>query len=66
MINIKAWLGLSYFTSALDEFLANFDKSHLKLSASQRLEKEKYARIYQLRDQAKPATPPTSTIWEQF
>lgn len=50
MINIRKFLGLDYFTSEIDQFIIDFDKSHPKLSASQRLEKEKFKRIYQLRD----------------
>jgi hypothetical protein len=49
MINIKSLLGLDYYTSGLDNFLAEFDKTHPKLSKSQLAEKQKYARIYKLR-----------------
>jgi hypothetical protein len=50
MISIREFLGLNYYTSELDQFLIDFDQSHSKLSASQRAEKEKYARIFELRD----------------
>lgn len=50
MINIKEFLGLGYYTSKLDEFLAHFYQTHQKMSASQRAEMEKYNRIYKLRD----------------
>lgn len=50
MINIKTFLGLNYYTSELDEFLTQFNRQHKHLSRSQMQEKEKYARIYQLRD----------------
>jgi hypothetical protein len=49
MIHIKTFLGLTYYTSELDKFLAEFNSQH-KQSESQRQEQEKYARIYQLRD----------------
>ena len=39
------------YVSPLDEFLNQFDQEHPKLSKSQQKEKEKYARIYRLRDQ---------------
>jgi hypothetical protein len=66
MINIKDFLNLNYYTSEADQFLAEFDKRHKKLSASQRAEIEKYERIYRLRDHAEqPATPKTK-LWEKF
>lgn len=65
MINIKEFLGLGYYTSELDQFLSDFDKSHHKLSASQRQEKEKYARIYQLRDNPSYQSP-KKDFWENF
>lgn len=65
MINIKEFLGLSYYTSELDQFLSDFDKNHPRLSASQRAEKEKYARLYRLRDN--PKQPETDeTFWDKF
>jgi len=65
MINIREFLGLSYYISGLDKFLAEFKKSHKKLSSSQRKEIEKYNRIYALRDQ--PAPPETKkTLWDKF
>ena len=64
-MNIKEFLGLTYFTSKLDQFLAAYDKSHPKLSASQRKEVEKYARINQLRDHA--SQPHHENIfWDKF
>ena len=50
MINIKDFLGLTYYTSELDQFLKYIDRQNPKLSESQRKEKEKYACIFQLRD----------------
>jgi len=45
MFNIKKFLNLEYYTSELDKFLSEFARKHSKLSASQRLEQEKYQRI---------------------
>lgn len=65
MTNIREFLGLSYYTSSLDEFLAEFDKSHHKMSGSQRKEVEKYNRISALRDN--PSQIETKeTIWDKF
>lgn len=65
MINIKSLLGLDYYTSPLDIFLADFDKKHSRLSPSQRAEIKKYQRIYQCRDN--PCyKEQTETIWEKF
>lgn len=65
MINIKDFLGLAYYTSELDQFLASFDKEHPALSASQRKEKEKYQHIYQLRDN--PERPESEeSFWDKF
>ncbi len=65
MINIRKFLGLSYYTSSLDEFLSEFDKSHQKLSASQRKEIGKYERIYALRDNPDQIES-QETIWDKF
>ena len=65
MFNIKTFLGLDYYTSPLDQFLMDFDQSHPRLSTSQRLETEKYKRIYQLRDHL--VSPDQKEIfWTQF
>lgn len=50
MFNLKALLGLETYVSELDQFLTHLDREYPKLSLSQRKEKEKYNRIYQLRD----------------
>ena len=64
-MNIKEFLGLTYYVSPLDQFLKEYDKSHPKLSASQCKEKTKYAKIYQLRDN--PTAPaPKDSFWEEF
>ena len=66
MLNfIKKFLNLTYYISEIDQFLMNFDKTHPRLSASQRAEKEKYARIYKLRDQPVQSTN-TSTFLDNF
>jgi hypothetical protein len=65
MTTIREFLGLQYYTSPLDDFLAAFDESHRTLSASQRKEIEKYRRIYNLRDHTHAATE-TDKLWEKF
>lgn len=64
-MNIKQFLGLSYYISELDAFLKELDQRHQRLSASQRAEKEKYQYIYQLRDEPSQATQP-DTLWDTF
>jgi hypothetical protein len=65
MINIKELLGLTYYISELDQFLIEYDKSHPKLSSSQRKEIAKYSRVYALRDH--PSEPSVKEIfWENF
>ena len=69
MINIKSLLNLDYYTSPLDDFLAEFDKNHPKLSSSQRAEIKKYARIYKLRNDPKPAESKNALLdkfWDKF
>lgn len=65
MINIKEFLGLLYYTSPLDSFLALFDQEHPRLSASQRKEKEKHARIVKLRDDPHYVEH-KDTFWDKF
>lgn len=65
MINIREFLGLTYYTSELDQFLKEFDETHPKLSASQSEEEKKYDRIYRLRDNAKQQ-PPKENVWDKF
>lgn len=65
MINIKSLLGLEYYTSELDKFLADFDASHQRLSPSQRAEIEKYDRIYKQRNDPN-YTPHKDNFWEKF
>jgi len=65
MINIREFLGLSYYSSNLDKFLTEFKKMNPKVSISQRKEIEKYTRIYALRDHATPSET-KKTFWEKF
>lgn len=65
MINIKSLLGLDYYTSPLDIFLADFNENHPRLSESQRAEVKKYQRIYQCRDNPCVSDKP-ETMWEKF
>jgi hypothetical protein len=65
MFNIKEFLGLTYYTSELDQFLKKYDEAHPKLSASQCQEIEKYAHIYALRDNPN-LEEPKAGFWEQF
>lgn len=65
MINIREFLGLSYYSSNLDRFLSEFKKLNPKVSTSQHKEIEKYTRIFALRDHA--ATSETKkTLWAKF
>ena len=61
---IKKFLNLTYYTSELDRFLFEYDQKHPKLSAAQRAEKEKYDRIYALRD--KPSEVRSEEFWDNF
>ena len=65
MINIREFLGLSYYTSELDTFLHAFDQANPKLSVSQRKEIEKYSRIYSLRDNVIKAIS-EKILWKNF
>lgn len=65
MFNLREFLGLTYFVSALDQFLKAFNLKKKTLSASQRKEVEKYNRIYQLRDNPK-ASESKETFWDKF
>lgn len=62
---LKEFLNLGYYVSQLDQFLAEYDRAHPKLSASQRAEKDKYDRIFKLRDDAK-AQPAKTVLWDKF
>ena len=62
---LKEFLNLGYYVSQLDQFLAEYDRAHPKLSASQQAEKNKYDRIFKLRDDAK-AQPAAVSFWDKF
>lgn len=66
MINIKKFLGLEYYTSGLDTFLAAFRKEHPKPSASQQAEMKKYDKVFQMRDEAVQPTAPSEKLWDKF
>ena len=65
LINFKKSLGLDYYISALDQFLTHFDTENQKLSPSQRQERAKYKRIFELRDHSNVTTPKKG-FWENF
>jgi hypothetical protein len=65
VLNLKEFFGLNYYISELDQFLTHFDRENPKLSASQRKEKEKFARIYRLSDNPNPAEM-EETFWDKF
>lgn len=66
MLNIKEFLNLNYYISALDRFLNDYRHQHPKLSASQQQEKSKYERLYALRDKPTSHHPSQATIWDKF
>lgn len=63
---LKNFLNLTYYTSEIDDFLAEFDKTHPKLSTSQRKEIEKYTRIYKLRAGTHYQATPVEPLWDKF
>lgn len=64
--DLKAFLGLKTYVSEIDHFLTTFDRTHPSLSSSQCLEKEKYQRIYRLRDNPAASEIPQADLWENF
>jgi hypothetical protein len=66
MINIRKFLGLDYYTSQLDQFLAKLKRNQTHLSASQLAEKNKYQRISALRDTANSSDSPKKSFWDEF
>lgn len=67
MLNkLKKFLNLDYYISGLDQFLFKL-RQQRQLSVSQRAEKQKYSRIYALRDQAStPTSSEKKGIWSKF
>jgi hypothetical protein len=55
-----------HFVSEIDQMLQGFDKNHPVLSQSQKIEVNKYLRIYRLRDTSERQAPTTRKIWEGF
>lgn len=56
---------LNNFVSEIDQFLQSLYKQKPALSLSQKKEKEKYARIYFLRDVPERLNKP-NTLWDEF
>lgn len=65
MFKLSEILGLNRYISKLDQFITYYDRENPKLSASQIKEKEKYARIYHLRDTPSEVQPPEK-LWDAF
>ncbi len=65
MINLKKLLGLEFYTSPTDEFLAKYDQSHHGLSHAQHKEKVKYAKIAKMRDHVEVAAH-ADKFWDKF
>lgn len=65
MLKIKTLFIPNEYVSEIGQLIIAFDKEHPKLSASQRKEQKKYARIYALRDTAKRKEPKEKG-WENF
>lgn len=65
MFNFREFLGLSFYISPLDKFLASFKKKHPKPSASQIKEIEKYQRISTQRDNPTEDIP-KKRFWNHF
>jgi hypothetical protein len=54
------------YVSGLDKFLNKFDKDHPQLSKSQQKERDKYERIYRLRDSDEKQVEDGKKLWEGF
>lgn len=69
MINLRDFLGLSYYTSPLDLFLNNLRARRVTLSRSQQQEITKYQQVYTLRDSKRTLSHEKTqsiSIWDQF
>jgi len=62
---IKAFLGLTYYTSEADLFLASLAHKYHQLTKSQQAEIEKHKRIVDLRDKAL-SEPSKRSFWDKF
>ncbi|MEO8402506.1 MAG: CBU_0585 family protein [Gammaproteobacteria bacterium] len=56
---------LTNYVSEIDKFLLEFDKTHPKLSQSQKKEIAKLQRVYRLRDDA-TSTDTDKKLWDDF
>lgn len=56
---------LKAYISEIDLFIEQFDKEHPKLSYSQQKERDKYLKIYTLRDNSDRQIN-TQSLWEGF
>lgn len=64
-MNIKKFLGWECYESKLDQLMKKFDLDHPHLSLNQQQEKDKYKKIYALRDKPKP-NHEADTFWNKF
>lgn len=62
---VRKLLGLDFYVSHTDQFLANFDNSHPGHSHSQHKEIEKSGRIAKLRDHAETPVQ-QNKFWDKF
>lgn len=65
MINFKKLLGLEYYVSPTDQFLAQYDQSHHGLSHAQRKEIDKSRKIAKMRDHVEAAAH-ADKFWDKF
>ncbi len=54
------------YVSEMDDLLMDFDKNHPILTQSQQKERNKYLRIYRLRDTSERPPNNSKKIWEGF
>lgn len=65
LARIKSWLGLDFYTSPLDLFLAKLNAPHRHLSKSEQCEIDKHRQLATTRDQ--PTTPRKKPAhWDAF
>jgi len=57
---------LTHFVSEIDQFLAEFDRSHPNWSTAQKNEQEKYRLIYFLRDHVTSNPSALLALWKDF
>jgi hypothetical protein len=66
MINIKKLLNLEFYTSPLDLFLAKLRAKQKTYSKSENAEREKYDRIFKLRDSTPEQDTQKARLWDKF